>query len=562
VHSLARFPDRLSFVAIVMVAMLSASVLFAVASLSSPSIALGASVYGASCDDVALRTRPSTASRRQAVINSGKQVSVVSTITGGSWKVTCAGKTTSGNTWYRINAVMGQKVSERYGVTYLYVATALVSPVNPASRYSACQSVGLRTRPSSSASRKAVISMGTKVTVVAKVTGGSYRRTCAGRSVSGRTWYKISMVGSRTAKSLYGVSYVYGPVGVFTSTKPSSTTPPPTSNPTPTPTPNPNGLAVPSSIDSTGASDASAALNAWIATVPDGSTIVFKAGGKYRLDHGIKLTNRHHLTLEGNGATLKANGSATKHTDTPIALWGGDTYITVRGFTIVGNNSTGLYNASAGENLMGVTVFGAKHVEIANNTIRNTWGDCVYVTQSVAPDVWSSDVSIHDNRCENIGRMGIALIAVNRVTMERNTFDNVSLDVLDIEPDLASQGATDVVFRNNTAGSYGHSPLYRSHFFSSCGAPNAVVRNVTVTGNTITEGRVVHANNSAGGVTARSEVARRQNFVFSDNRSTVAGPGYMLVFSYIDGLTVTGNVQPLTSGKLAYITNSTSVTYP
>ena len=31
---------------------------------------------------------------------------------------------------------------------------------------------------------------------------------------------------------------------------------------------------------------------------------------------------------------------------------------------------------------MGVTVFGAKHVEIANNTIRNTWGDCVYVTNS------------------------------------------------------------------------------------------------------------------------------------------------------------------------------------
>ena len=90
-HSLARRPDRLSFVAIVMVAMLSATVLFTVASLSSPSIALGASVHAASCDDVALRTRPSVASRRMAVIDSGKQVSVVSTVKGGSWTVTCAG---------------------------------------------------------------------------------------------------------------------------------------------------------------------------------------------------------------------------------------------------------------------------------------------------------------------------------------------------------------------------------------------------------------------------------------------------------------------------------------
>ena len=314
--------------------------------------------------------------------------------------MTCAGKTTSGNTWYRINAVMGQKVSARYGVTYLYIATGLVSRVNPASRYSACQSVGLRTRPSSSATRKAVIPMGTKVTVVAKVTGGSYRRSCAGRTVSGSTWYKISMVGSRTAKSRYGVSYVYALVGLFTSTKPSSTTPPPpppTSNPTPTPTPPTNGLAVPSSIDSTGASDASAALNAWIAKVPDGSTIVFKAGGKYRLDHGIKLVNRHHLTFIGNGATLKANGSGGTHTDTPFALWGGDTYITIKGFTIVGNNPTGLYTGTGGsENQMGVTVFGAKHVEIANNTIRNTWGDCVYVTNSerrTDPYVWSEDIT-------------------------------------------------------------------------------------------------------------------------------------------------------------------------
>lgn len=46
-----------------------------------------------------------------------------------------------------------------------------------------------------------------------------------------------------------------------------------------TPTPAPARLSVPASIDATGASDASAALNAWIATVPDGSTIVFKASG-------------------------------------------------------------------------------------------------------------------------------------------------------------------------------------------------------------------------------------------------------------------------------------------
>ena len=92
-------------------------------------------------------------------------------------------------------------------------------------------------------------------------------------------------------------------------------------------------------------------MNAWIATVPDGSTIVFRAGTTYRLDDGIKLVNRHHLTFIGNGATLKANGTAGTHTDTPFALWGLDTYITIKGFTIVGNNPTGLYSAATGRAL-------------------------------------------------------------------------------------------------------------------------------------------------------------------------------------------------------------------
>jgi Right handed beta helix region len=345
-----------------------------------------------------------------------------------------------------------------------------------------------------------------------------------------------------------------------------SPTPNPIPTPTPTPTPPPNGLAVPISFDSTGATDASAALNAWIATVPDGSTIVFKAGGTYRLDHGIKLTNRHHLTFEGNGATLKANGSGSVHTDTPFALWGADTYITIRGFTIVGNNSTGLFTAYK-ENQMGVTVFGAKHVEIANNTIRNTWGDCIYVTNSEPAAntyVWSEDISIHDNHCSSIGRMGIAIIAAERVQIERNTFDRMSLDILDIEPDWAGprNGARDILFKDNTIGTYAHSDLYRSHVLSICGSADAPVTNVTVDNNVVTGGRQVNARNSAGGVTARADRPNRTNIRFTNNKSTTPGPGYMVDFQNVSTLTVTGNVQPLTSGQFAYIVNSTNVTYP
>jgi len=48
--------------------------------------------------------------------------------------------------------------------------------------------------------------------------------------------------------------------------------------------------------------------------------------------------------------------------------------------------------------------------------------------------------------------------------------------------------------------------------------------------------------------------------VFTNNTASLSVTGPALVFSHIDGLTVTGNVQPLKSGVLASITDSTGVT--
>ena len=128
-------------------------------------------------------------------------------------------------------------------------------------------------------------------------------------------------------------------------------------------------------------------------------------------------------------------------------------------------------------------------------------------------------------RSPSIGRMGVAIIAARRVQIERNSFTQMSLDVLDIEPDWANQGAEDVLFKDNTIGTYAHSDLYRSHVLSICGTAAAPVRNVTVDNNVVTGGRQVNARNSAGGVTARADRTNRTNIRFTNNRSTTARPG-------------------------------------
>src|SRR5258706_4149328 len=82
------------------------------------------------------------------------------------------------------------------------------------SRWTANCTVNLRSHPTTTATRRTRIATGQVVTASAKVSGGWYSTTC-GKAVSGHTWLAITAIGSRTVKSLYGVSTVYAASALF-----------------------------------------------------------------------------------------------------------------------------------------------------------------------------------------------------------------------------------------------------------------------------------------------------------------------------------------------------------
>jgi hypothetical protein len=306
----------------------------------------------------------------------------------------------------------------------------------------------------------------------------------------------------------------------------------------------PTGISVPSSVDATGASDASAALKAFLATVPDGSTIAFKADGVYRMDRGLEFALRRNLTFEGNGATLASNGDGLEASS--LFVLDRDSGVTIRNFNLVGNSTTpGVYNA-ANQWAYGVQVWNSYNTEISGVTISAVWGDCVYIGS------WSDTVWFHDSTCKSSGRMGVAITSGKNVTVEHVVFNTIAYGVFDIEPNVSTEGATNVKFLNNTIGTVGQIRGKR-FLFGANGAAGSTISGVTVSGNMIT----------GDGLDAYVDITtRRTSIVFTNNTSTAAEYGPVLYFAHIDGLTVTGNVQPLTSGVLASITDSTGVTYP
>jgi len=54
-------------------------------------------------------------------------------------------------------------------------------------------------------------------------------------------------------------------------------------------------------------------------------------------------------------------------------------------------------------------------------------------------------------------------------------------------------------------------------------------------------------------------IQSRQNITFINNTSQIPAEGPLLIFAYVDRLTVYGNSEPVTSGSLTSITNCANV---
>jgi stage II sporulation protein D len=110
--------------AAVTAALIAATLVLAIGS----SGVLAATTVTPKCDAVNLRTGPGTSYAKKTQVNEGAKLTVVSTVSGGSWSATC-GSALSGSSWHRISAINGRTVSSLYGISYVYGASKLFKTV-------------------------------------------------------------------------------------------------------------------------------------------------------------------------------------------------------------------------------------------------------------------------------------------------------------------------------------------------------------------------------------------------------------------------------------------------
>lgn len=224
----------------------------------------------------------------------------------------------------------------------------------------------------------------------------------------------------------------------------------------------PDTLNLPATIDATGMRDVTHELNAYLATVPDGSVIQFPAGARYRVEGTLLLRHRRDLTIEGNNALIFAS---TDGSGVPSTLRGwprnryhleirGGSRIVIRNLSVRGANPNAGVSpeayVSALEAQHGFAIHGATDIELDHVSVSQVYGDFVYIGGE--DDVWSRDIHVHSSHFERNGRQGIAITKGRGVLIERNYLGDTRRATFDLEPPGIAGGALDVVIRNNEIG--------------------------------------------------------------------------------------------------------------
>jgi hypothetical protein len=317
----------------------------------------------------------------------------------------------------------------------------------------------------------------------------------------------------------------------------SMTTPPPTSIA-------PAGIGVPPEITSNCSADVTSALLTWIRSVPDGATLSFGAAKCYRIDGTLEIRGRRGLMFDGNGSAFRSYSAPADQR----AVWRAidSAGLVFRNMTIIGSYASGGTFTASLQHAHGIDLRGTSAV-VSGVNVSDVAGDCVYFGLGYSSLTRSSG-AVRDSVCQRTSRNGVAVAAGDDIRIERNKFDLIGLIGVDIEPNQgAGWGSQRVGVDSNTIG------RYRLYAY-------AIVLNAPLYQQTFTHNRVVGRGLRIGLVDPGRTAYRAADVTISGNVADTAQFGPAVEAYSIDGLTVTDNTVPLSSGPLAAVSDSCHVT--
>ncbi|HET8654357.1 MAG TPA: hypothetical protein VFL93_02400 [Longimicrobiaceae bacterium] len=243
--------------------------------------------------------------------------------------------------------------------------------------------------------------------------------------------------------------------------------PPTPSEPSTPPAPTPTGdvYTVPASIRGDCRVDVTRAMQAWIKSVPDGSTLLFGKGACYRIDGGLVITDRHDLTFEGNGATFQVFSQGDSQRSNWSFRRGSDIMVhnmIVRGANPAAGTSAAAY-VTALEWQHGFRFEGTQGATLDSVQVYDVYGDFVEAQMDKrGTGLPARDITVRKSHFERNGRMGIGLTDVDGFTLEDSYLGDIRWSAVDLELNKDGTTGRNIRIVRNRFGPVRHA-LFSNH---------------------------------------------------------------------------------------------------
>jgi hypothetical protein len=316
----------------------------------------------------------------------------------------------------------------------------------------------------------------------------------------------------------------------------------------------------PTTIDGTGTRDVTPALVGFIQSVPDGSTITFPAGSRYRIENIVLVGGRNNLVIDGAGAVFFAttDGSSVyptgpndvkqhwpRHRDHWLIY--NSTNITLRNLTVRGANPNGGLSDAAYVSTLeaqaGVEFYHTTNGVLENCTITDTYGDLVSIGHQAKGTI------VHGCTLRRSGAQGITVAYGRGVAIDHNQISEIRRSAIDLEPYTTSWSVENVWVVYNTFG-----PIRLDVIAARGEGP---VSSIVVAYN-----HLVHQALKIRNTPVYASIRRHDWYVIGNNSDTTfSSPHGAYWITYTDHVGVWENYQPLRVGTLGVeATGSTYVT--
>jgi len=298
-------------------------------------------------------------------------------------------------------------------------------------------------------------------------------------------------------------------------------------------------LQVPGTIPTGLKHDATAALNKFLQSVPNGVTVQFPENAVYRIEGTLLLKEQQGITVDGRGATFRAtdpmpdyqkagNYSKWRAVRTRAQWRIKDCRdIVLRNIQVIGAHKNagrkGVYDSNR-EAQHAFDLLGVTGVVVESVRISDVYGDGVYISAG------SHNVTVRNSHIQRTGRQGMAVGKAYGVLIQSNDIRDSRRGLLDIEPYGREWSCGDVRVIGNR---FGGSRLLALPMGGSGAIGAVLVANNTFEGPNGTP-LVSHRTKSTG--------VKRGPFFFVGNSGNIGGsPAPGLRFGEVSGVLIAGN---------------------